>query len=172
MEWREACLRPALYLILHEYRHHPGNDSSSPRLCDTDPDNATTYRRLHHHAQSCLDLCAAIIRTSLGPSRHGGTWFTMRYTFRSAMQIVASARYNSFLHLRNLEMASRSDGISQPQQSPLPLQWKLEFPVDEEELYSLSLGMLGKWSSEAADVNVMERVLEAAIMALRLGKEG
>lgn len=145
-EWREACLRPAMYLALHQ----------GPLDLDLD---TPTYQRLHHHAQSCIDLCAALVRGSPSPHRHGGTWFVVRNTFRAALQIAAAARHNNLCDSQRHPTQTSSFRAHRRR--------RLTIPADEAELYDSALNTLRKWSAEAEDVKVMEKMLEAALATLQ-----
>lgn len=149
VEWREACLRPALYLILHHNLR--GTTLDLP-----------TYLRLHSYAQRCLEVSAAIIHISSCHFRHGGTWFVLRTVFRSAMQIVAAVHFN---HL--IGSTSSQGGDGNQRFASLIAHTDLKVPDDWPGLCSMALDILGKWHREAADIHIMKDVLEAVMVAVQ-----
>lgn len=145
IEWQEACLRPAFYILLHTRQH-------------SDTLSLPAFTRLQRNAQVCLDINADIIRLSSLAPRHGGTWLSARQVFRSAMLILVA--------LKSTRLSSAGGPSNMHGGSPVPSA-SLTVPGDWSDLCSAVLRLLDQFRSEAGDLDTMHAIVVAGITAVQ-----
>ncbi|KAH7064205.1 hypothetical protein BKA63DRAFT_180642 [Paraphoma chrysanthemicola] len=120
-QWRAYVFTPLLYYAVH----HPAQQSIPPEVLA--------------FSREAVSIYAARILHNDNHHRHGGTWFTCRGTFASALLILG------VVHRSNPNL--------------LP-------PVDWESLVIVAISTLKRWESQSGDIRRLRETLEKLSLAI------